>query len=411
MKKAAAFLLLLLAAAGLAAQEGRLQVTAPFVSRLQAKAGLNGVELAWRNSPEVDQPCRVYRHSQAIDEHSFAQAAEVAVLPAGAAAFVDYPEPGQDWYYAVLLEDGKGGLHRFFIPFRNVTSTPVRPPAAAPAGDQAAEVSELTAVPAGESVHLSFQSSRGDRELLLFRSAYPMRSAEDLLAASAPATLKAGARTAVDYPVPGIGYYYAVLDAVLFKAGKPVLAAGVNSTTEPVRLTAEAALVPAAAAPRSSGLPYLSLAAEVATGGRLPPAPFDIPSQSSRPLRPETEQALEAALTEAPQRTTPLLKPRLLEPEQAPAGSEAASLAAILNESLLNNDLPAAAARLTAFLSVRRTAEAAARAHFYLGQTYYLQDLFEKASLELLLARDLYYAEVDPWLDASLLALTASRAR
>jgi TolA-binding protein len=47
-----------------------------------------------------------------------------------------------------------------------------------------------------------------------------------------------------------------------------------------------------------------------------------------------------------------------------------------------------------------------ARAHFYLGQAYYLQGKYEQACIELLLAQDKYYGAVQPWIDASLLELS-----
>jgi hypothetical protein len=446
MKKAAALLLLLLlAATGLVAQEAQVEASSPFVSRLKAQAGQNSIVLTWRTSADAAGSCRVYRHSEEIDARNFPAATQIATVAAGVAAFEDLPSQREDYFYAVLLEDGKGGVHQVFIPFRNKTSAPVRIASLAPEESLAARIEALSAAVAGDAVRLRFLASRGDRELLLFRSTGPMRTAEDLLTAGVPIPLATGTRTYSDYPIPGIDYYYAVADAGLFKIGKPELVAGQNSTVVPVQVpvgsgrvglppaaavsseppasaaTATAAAAsPAAASPaaappradRSAPLPFLSLTSGVATGNELPPAPVGLPRQSDRPLKAETRQALRALLGDAPTLQPPAMEPQALAADQeAGVESEAYGLGVILAEQLLPRDLEGAVSRLSAFLSVRRSAEATARAHFYLGQAYYLQGRYEKSFLELLLARDRYYTAVEPWLAASLLALPALRGR
>jgi TolA-binding protein len=447
MKKPALLALLLV----LGAWEAPAQAPAPFVSRLQAKTGQSSVQLSWRTVPGFTGTYRIYRHTLEIDAATFPQAVQVGSVGAAAGTYEDFPAAGS-YYYAVLLDDGK--LSLLFVPFRNKTSSPVQVASAAPERGEAARITGLAAEVSGDAVRLGFQSSRGDRELLLFRSLQPMRSGEDLT--STPLPLEAGRRDFEDFPIPGLDYYYALVDAGLFKLGKPELVLGQNSTLQPVRVPLDAGRVglppavmeevpspqpvpagvpapgggrpPAAAAPgtaraaapaprqpaaapaseqiamasaRSAPLPYLDLGA--ARGLSSPPLP------ASRPLGPLARRAVEAMLREAPAREAPRLRAQAL-PEDlgAASGAEDAALGAIATEHLLTGRLPEAEKGLRAFLALPRTEAAAARARFFLGQVYYLQGKLQPAVLELLLARPRYYTAVQPWLENCLQRLSGS---
>ena len=403
MRKAA--LLLLLAVLG--AREARSEVSASFVSRLKAQAGQASITLSWRPVPGFEGSYRIYRHTREIDEASFPAAVQVAAVGPGVASYEDLPPGREAYFYAVLLDDGK--LSPAFIPFRNKTATPAQIANVAPEPDLAARISGLTAEVVEDAIRLRFQSSRGDRELLLFRSLYPMRSGEDLLAASSPVALDPGTRGYEDSPIPGLDYYYALIDAGLFKIGKPELAEGENSTTRPVQVpmgagrvglppaAAAAARMPAGVA-RSAPLPYLAL--DDAMGMPATPLP------AARPISPATRRAVEAVLAEAPPRAARMLPVQALSEDLGAGGeSEGFGLGLLLADHLLKGDLTGAEKGLLAFLAVRRSEAAEARAHFYLGQVYYLQGKLERSVLELLLARQLYYAAVEPWLDACLLRL------
>jgi hypothetical protein len=130
------------------------------------------------------------------------------------------------------------------------------------------------------------------------------------------------------------------------------------------------------------------------------------PLPAARPISPATRRAVEAVLAEAPPRAARMLPVQALSEDLGAGGeSEGFGLGVLLADYLLKGDLPGAEKGLLAFLAVRRSAAAEARAHFYLGQVYYLQGNLERSVLELLLARQLYYAAVEPWLDACLLGL------
>jgi TolA-binding protein len=464
MRKAV-FLLLLALAAGLPAQEKGMEVSAPFVSRLKVKAGPDSVLLTWLDSPDVKGPRLVYRSLQELDEKSFSRAELIARLEPSINSYEDFPPDRRPYFYAVLLEDVQGRLRKLFIPFRNKTSVGVRIAGAGRPEIPSARIGALSAVVSGDQVRLSFKDSTGNRELLLFRSTTPIRSYENLLAAATRVSLNPGTTSYVDYPFPGLDYYYAVVDAGSFKSGKAALSPGQNSTTAPVQIplsTGRAALPPietaiplppspaapaepaaagsqpavpapaaaapgaqpaapppaAAAAPAGSEegrgtlplLPLLELNFDLTKGGQLPPAPdFIAPQPSPAPLSPLTQRAVASILSTlpaAPPPSTPRPEPMALPEDQSTNGDEEAdALQAILLERLLPGDFAAAETALKAFLAARHSAAAAARAHFYLGQVYYMQGKYKQASLELLQAQDRYYAAVQPWFDACLQAM------
>jgi TolA-binding protein len=448
MSKAALFLLLALAT-GAGAQQEDLKVSAPFVSRLKAQARQASILLSWRESPDLKGPRLVYRSTEEITAATFPKAMLVARLDPTINSYEDYPPDRRPYFYAVLLEDAKGKLYKLFIPFRNKTSTAVQVKGVASERTLAARITALKAVVADDSVRLRFQASKADRELLLFRSTGPMRKPEDLLKAAPPVGLNPGTTSYVDYPIPGLDYYYAVVDAGLFKAVQVQLVAGQNVTTAPVQVplgvgkatlpplkaviptaaeqpeaaetapaappvpAAEAAAGrPARAQPEAlpgreatTPLPLLALELDVASGGQLPIAVS--PQPSSAPLSPATQKAVAAILSQSPPLTRPRLKAAALpEDLDARGDSEGYGLQTILVKHLLAGDSAAAEAGLLDFLSVRRSDEVSARAHFYLGQAYYLQGKYEQACIELLLAQDKYYGAVQPWIDASLLELS-----
>ncbi len=446
MKKTA--LLALLPLLILCAREALPQGAAPFVSRLRAAAGQSSVQLSWRTVPGFAGTYRIYRHTKEIDETSLPGAVQIGAVGAEVSAYEDFPPAPGSYYYAVLMDDGK--LSALLVPFRNKTSIPAKVGASAPEGERAARITGLAAELVGDAVRLRFQSSRSDRDLLLFRSLQPMRSGADLN--TSPLSLKAGTTRYDDYPIPGLDYYYALVDAGLFKLGQAELAAGQNSTLQPAQVPLEAgrlglppavleevspleataargpggtATAPAAAqpeipsrvtapaahqpvsapaseqiavTPRPAPLPYLDLGAARGLSSPALPAP--------RPLGPVARHAVDAVLREAPPLAAPRLRAQVLPEDQGTgAGPEGAGLGVLVAEQLLTSNLAEAEKRLQTFLAVPRTETVAARARFYLGQAYYLQGKPDRAVLELLLARPLYYAAVQPWLENCLLSL------
>ncbi|GAH61869.1 unnamed protein product, partial [marine sediment metagenome] len=229
------FLLILILTGSLPwGEQKSTEVFAPFVSRLKAKAGENSITLTWRGSQDVLSHRLIFRHTEEISANNFAEAQRIARLAPETDVYIDYPPDTEKYFYAVLLEDEKKKPYKLFISFRNKTTSGAAISSLAPEKDLAAEVSGIGTRVGENSILISFQISKPNREFLLFRSEAPILNPEDL--PPYPVRLKANTTSYQDYPIQGIDYYYAVLDAGLFGIGRVELTAGVNTTLNPVQL-------------------------------------------------------------------------------------------------------------------------------------------------------------------------------
>lgn len=400
-------LLLGFAAALAAAQAPEGSAPPAFVSRLQAQPGERCVVLTWRNPSQAGAFKLVYRSAEAIRPETLGAAELVARLDPAAERYEDTPPDGSSYFYAVLLEDASGEPVEVLLPLRNKTSQGVRAGAGPTEEQPAAEITALRAEVVGDLVRLRFSSSQPQRPLLVFRSPTPIISAADLAAAGPPATLS-GAQEHLDYPVPGLDNYYAVLDAGQFQSGRSRIAAGANATLQAVQVPAE---VPRAALP--SALP-------LATGRRLLPLPqLRLPEASPqavtsadaealpiaaadpgppRPLRPRTLEVLARLLPEEPD---PAPGRRSVQVLASHSGSTPA-LEQVVRERLQTGAYAEAESALRGMLMLPGPGGDEAYLRFYLGQSLYMQELYGEAALEFVLARQSMYALVQPWLEDSL---------
>jgi hypothetical protein len=282
------------------------------------------------------------------------------------------------------------------------------PAASGPEGERklAARITGIAAAAGadGLSIEVTFVSSNPRRDLLLFWGVAPMSIAEDLLHAAATAQLDAGTTRYAVHALPGTSWWFAVLDAGLYKVGGVPLVPGENATTRGVRLADAAAALPAAALPsRSQPLPSLQLGVEVGTGrqierGGLP----EVPAQ--RTVSPATELAIAELLHAAGPAARPVLKVQVL------GGSVAGSdpvLQGVAAGPLASGDWAAAEKRLKDYLSIRRTPELRAVARFYLGQAYWFLGRPRDAFFEFLGCEEVLPRESRAWQDACLGELAA----
>ncbi|UCF98755.1 MAG: hypothetical protein JSV89_04275 [Spirochaetaceae bacterium] len=441
MKKVPLLLLVLFVTSAGFAQEAGTGSFVPFVSKLKAKAVDSRVLLTWRNPQNFQGAILLYRHTEEIDQHNLNEAVRVARLPADQERYEDSPTDTASYYYAVLIEDSNGIIQELFVPFRNTTSDAVHISVLPRVESIGSQITGIRAVVVEDSVQVSFQSSNSNNPLLLFRGSFPMRSTEDLLEAIAPLQLEAGTTRFVDFPIPGVETYYAVIDAELFKLGKQQLVAGENTTDRAVVVPLEVQRValppvseesmgiePAAAgeppAAARSPAPELieqappsrqSMAATAAQPGEqslastpLPYLQLQLPGghRFSAPPRvedldPRTQAAISRILSSAPQVVASQTEVVILpEDKNGPPTGESASLQKILEEYLLAGDYQGAESKLQGFLNLRRSPYTEARVRFYLAQAYYFQGLYEEALLEFVLSQGQLYAPVQPWLES-----------
>ena len=389
---------LLACSAALAQSSAATEVFAPFVSRLKAVAGDDAVVLSWRKSGDVDGAYLIYRSRKEITEGTFSVAEFLARVDSETESYTDYPPYGLEAYYAVLIEGTDRKLYAIFIPFRNKTTSPVSIRAPQPEKDIAAEVTDLRASLQGEAVVVSYRISSTVRELLLFRSTRPIRRVEDIVESSSVVPLGPGTTLFEDRPIPGVEYYYCVVDARLLQSGQAPIVPGQNSLTQSVQVPLSVGETPRSA--RSRPLPRLMIPAGVEFGDELIPSPpFFLPRQQE--LGPATAKSvarLRASIRPSPR--APMSPVILEEDRSSQTRGEDSILAAIVQSSFADRNYADAEDRLGRFLRIERSAKAKARTNFYLGQIRYLRGDLREAFLAFLLSLDHYYGETQPWLQA-----------
>jgi len=382
--------------------------TSPFVSRLKAEAIEDQIKLSWKDSADIKGTLLVYRHTEEIVDKNFGQALAIERVQPGAEFYIDTPPDQKPYFYAVLIEDRNRMPYKMLVPFRNKTSAGVALTVAPSEEQQAARITGISAmVPPGEElVAISFRASNPERDLLLFWGTSPLTTSEDLLLSASKTQIDAGV-TRYDIPtIPGIDYYFAVIDAGLYKLGKAPLEKGKNTTSVPVQIPL-ATTASSTFSRRALPLPALELGFGVQSGRILQSA--EVPAlPAEKKLSSATTKAIAQLLKGMQDTPVPPMKPQILPADATPSpGGQIAALQAIVRGAFASQDMATAERQLKNYLSLRREKETETRARFYLAQAYFFQGRVRESLLEFLLTEDSLYHETQAWKDACLRILRA----
>jgi tetratricopeptide (TPR) repeat protein len=438
-------------AQSVAAQSGTSLFT-PFVSRLNAEVSGKAVRLKWIDAPSVNGPVLVYRARVPFSGTGAQYQARGIEVPYGQQTFVEEVEALGMWYYFVVASDESRMKYEIVVPYnnivdvqldgttKNVPASPGMAAAAAPYADRpiisqpaqrAAEdptwdsaygsygvarqngysrysndIVDITAQPLPNGIYISFRSSERNKNALLYRSNKPFTRYNDILTA---ALIKDNlASPYIDYPPPGIGYYYAVLYDEDIRSGQATIYPGSNATVDPVHLGSLAQ-----GASGLTGTPaYTPAPASPQQNTYLDPGPgYFSTVRTPSPLSTEAAQAVES-LRNRPQ-TAPVIpqssyginmEPRVFNQDiqNNAASGEDYDLALIVRGSFFRKDWGIARMELERYLSVSHSQNAAARAHFYLGQCYYFMNDARNALNEFMAVHAQYPDEAASWVQAAL---------
>lgn len=409
-------LLMLLVSLAPVAQESNVEapfeerdVFAPFVSRIRVAVREGQVRLTWRDAEEVDGPYRIYRHNAEINDRTFPAAELVATVEGGVETYLDTPPGPGRYFYAVLTESEAGDVYKIFIPFRNKTIQPAVITEERAEAVAKARVFNLTATVVGNGIELTYDASRNGRELAVYRSTVPIRAFSSLVSATRIAVIESVERRYVDYPVPGVPYYYGIFDTEEIEEEAITVESGENVLAEPVQVRISAGRptvdMPPPVSTRGIPLPLLQLQAASVTASEAELA--RIPDPQS--LDPQTREALDSILLSAGETTPEPLEPVVLPTERVmDARGTRGTLTEIIQEEFIPGDYREAAQLLTNLLAVTLEPEIAGRARFYLGQSYYFTGQYRDGFFALLLAKDEYHTEASPWMNRILRILAES---
>lgn len=382
----------------------------PAPSRLRIATKGAEITLTWEDAVGFTGRYGVFRSASVITAESFSKATRLAEVASGVKRYVDRPADRQGYYYALLALDAKGEPYKSFSAGRTTTAAAVAAePAPPPAG-----IKSLLAKAEKDSVILEFAAEEGAGRLLLYRGTAPFSDAASLLDAALVSSLEGKEGRFVDYPVPGIDYWYALLTEEELRAGRIAFKPGANASSKAARISEGLYRVGLPETPALSRTPPLpaflldrGIAAVGGTGlGRVMEPPRRAPPR--RELAPETVKALGILLPSAPTRKPPMPATRALARDlaEASAGEEYA-LSLIVRQEILAGDDDGAIAQLRKYLSLNRSETVDARARFYLGSALARKGSYREAFFELLRARSVYPVEVQPWLDYLFAVLSA----
>lgn len=366
----------------------------PVVSLLSASCDGTAVTLTWQAAPDIGGESIVLRANRPITGANFTAADRVGSVPATTTTFTDTLPDGRDYFYAILSRDEDGTFYEFFLPASNSLLVAVsRPRTELPSAT--ASFSAFDAMTRNDAVIITWKSSVAGRPLVLYRATSPFTGMNSLVSAIVISGFVDSGTPYVDYPVPGVPYYYAVLDEETIRSGDVLFTAGTNTNLVPVEIPANYARVQKTGLPvlRPMPLPFLN-----------PSSAVDIPAHT---FSPGTERIIARLVGPAPAGfAVPERRAYLFPDETSPeAGGENYTLKKVLDSGFAAKDWPKAISELGQFLAIRRTGAATARAHFYTGEAYYFSGKYREALLEFLLAQDLYYNQSREWIQYSMLKI------
>jgi hypothetical protein len=439
---------------GTAAAQSVGSIFAPFVSRLNAEVSGRAVRLKWQDSPSAKGPVYVYRARVPFSGAGAQYLARGLEVPYGQQTFVEEVEALGMWYYFVVASDETRMKYEIVVPYNNIAdvqldgstkNVPASPGIAGNAGaapyadgpiisqpaQRAAEdptwdsaygsygvarqsgysrysndIVDINAQPLPNGIYISFRSSERDKNAMLYRSNKPFAQYNDILTA---ALVKDHLTSPyIDYPPPGIGYYYAVLYEEDIRSGQATIYPGSNATVDPVHLgtisqgasgiAGVPAYTPAPASPQQNT--YLDPDSGYFSTVRSPSPLSTAAAEASESLRSRTEPA-----PVIPKSSYGInMEPRVFNQDIQSniVSGEDYDLAMIVRGSFFRKDWGVARVELQRYLSVPHSQSAAARARFYLGQCCYFMGDMRAALNEFMAVHALYPDEAASWVQAAL---------
>jgi len=378
------------------------QVYAPFARRLRVALKEPQIRISWEDVSGIAASYLIYRHTEEISDDNFSNAVLVAEVAKTESFYTDVPADAGSYFYAVLLKDNSGNVYNYLIPYRNKTVSAVVINKALETGGDATELTNLLAQIKLRSIEVSVLSSRNNRTTSIYRSASPILNFNDLQKALVINSGMGGSLSFIDYPVPGIPYYYAAVDSDAAKTGVVTLVPDKNTLKNPVEIpltTQDSGLVklPGSRPVRAFPLPDLNQI----LGESL------LPSRTSVTLEPALAKRVQQLSTRfsasIPKTELPLAS--LLPSDKTLSGSlkgNAATLEEILKTSFTNKKYEDSADKLSKLLAIQIGSELRIKTYFYMAQSKALSGREKEAMLDFLYIRDDLTEYTKPWTDAIL---------
>lgn len=208
-----------------------------FVTNIRADIDEGTLKITW-SKPDIDvRSFVVYRHTQPIvDAQTLALAVKVATVESNKLEYVDKkPVPGTH-YFAVLAILDDGSIDTTLKPDSNYTTKPVV--IGAPIRLKLIEASENNGI---VKITWSYTGSSGSRYFKLFRSTTAPSTLQDINNSFLVDVVNVTANEYTDSDIPAGTYYYTLVPETYDIDPEFRIQKGINCTTEPVKVTRQAA--------------------------------------------------------------------------------------------------------------------------------------------------------------------------
>ncbi len=372
----------------------------PVVSALSARLEQNRVILSWSPAPGVTGTNTIIRSDTPVTAFSILQAEVRGSVSTDETTFTDTIESGEAWYYAILTTSSDGQRYTFFLPSSNALIEPVRSPGKETEAPPVEFVSFNT-LARDDSVIITWTARHTDSGLLLYRSTVPFTSLASLTRAI-PVSGFSGSRSPfIDYPLPGIPYYYALIDEQSIQSGSLRFIPGQNTSIMPVEASGGLMAFRRNNGPVSRPFPLPALNPV----GRIQKNPVYFSEDTERLIRALVREA------QVPDKSRrgfyadqlPVIGPRYLKQDmQDGLTGEQASLKNLIDRYFLPGDWNTCVAEVDRFLSIRRSADTVARSRFYRAQALFFMGKPREALYDFLLVWDHYPLDATEWISRSL---------
>ncbi|MBB6480246.1 hypothetical protein [Spirochaeta isovalerica] len=366
-----------------------MKLYAPFPSRLEAVTSGSDIVLTWKDAVDVDEGTyEIFRADRALTADNLYLAEKIGTVPGGTQTFKDKPPSGAQVYYAVFVNDSTQ-VYKICIPYRNVTISPVSIEESDIEETRSTVISNLTAQIFDSDVAISYDSSLEERSIILFRSTSVIDSYDKIIKSVLIGEDSGSQTSIIDNPIAGLNYYYAAIDAALYRSGSRNLLYSGNYTTDPVHIKFSHEITEDNRFVKSAmPLPLLKISSDLKSGEKLEERRN---TDYDRTLEPETLNQIrrmierEKTIPDQPEKTV-LAYNKNINP--------------IVTSYFAGGLYERCADALEPFLSSLNDRETREQSHFYRGQCFYYLGRYNEALLELIMVEKTYYRETEPFFNA-----------
>ena len=387
MKRIFLLVIFILITTALYSQEMKLY--APFPSRIKAETSGTNIILSWKDAKDIlEGDYEIYRSDTAITADNLNLAQKIGDAVSGIETYIDTPPVGTNLFYAVFAKDDTQS-YKICIPYRNVTTTAILIEESDIEETKSTIISQMQAQSRDIEVSIQLGSSLGDRSVILFRNTQVIDTYEKLIKSINLSEEKGYNINYTDTPIAGINYYYAAVDAELFRSGSENLLYDGNYTKDQVQVKFSHEIESDSMYIKSTmPLPLLQVSADLESG-ELFNEPIEVKQEGT--ISSENIRSIKNLVNRS--------NYSYGMPDLSVLGYNK-NINPIISDYFLNRNWAETINQLESFTSLNYNSETRIQSHFYRGQAYFFMGLYNNAMIELIMIEKELFVETEPFFHA-----------